>query len=113
MRLTFARWLCRACRGSRDLQPGEPPKGGRRHPPGSAPYVLRVPAPKREERRKEELVANHQGDTAEISNDTGTCKALIAVGNSSQVDRRQVRLYDDLTLPNGSITAVGIRLRAT
>jgi hypothetical protein len=41
------------------------------------------------------LLANHRGDTAEISNATGTCKALIVVGNGSgQVDCRQVRIDD-------------------
>jgi hypothetical protein len=43
---------------------------------------------------------------SEISNDTGTYKALALVGNSSNANgRRNVTVYDDLNIPNGSINS--------
>jgi hypothetical protein len=57
---------------------------------------------------------NHRTNTAEISNDTSSFKALMVVGNSSaRADRRQVQIFDDLTLPSGSLTANDVTARGT
>ncbi len=53
----------------------------------------------------------HRTNTAEISNDTSSFKALMVVGNSSaQANRRQVQIYDDLKVPNGDVTAKSLTL---
>jgi hypothetical protein len=54
---------------------------------------------------------NHPTNTAEISNDTSSFKALMVVGNSSaQAGRRQVQIYDDLKVPNGDVTAKSLTI---
>jgi hypothetical protein len=57
------------------------------------------------------LGLNHRTNTAEISNDTNSAKALMIGGNSSAgADRRQVKIWDDLKVPNGDVTAKSLTL---